>query len=107
MRRRATVLSLAGVETDTEAEGTAPPLSEGEPPPAPVDAEWADPPEGPAPETIASEDRPELGRRRRGETLATRREARREWSLQGGEAEQKRRGHESARNGLNKFLLVF
>jgi len=48
------VLSLAGVETDAEAEGAAPPLSEGEPPPTPVDAEWAAPPEGPAPETIAS-----------------------------------------------------
>jgi hypothetical protein len=64
LRRRATVLSLAGVETDAEAEGAAPPLSEGEPPPPPVDAEWAAPPEVPAPETIASSDRPELERRR-------------------------------------------
>ena len=74
------MLSLAGVETDAEAEGAAPPLSEGEPPPPPVDAEWAAPPEGPAPETIASSDRPELGRRKRGVTLATRREVRWEWS---------------------------
>jgi hypothetical protein len=53
-RRRATVLSLAGVETDAEAEGAGPPLSEGEPPPPPVDVEWAAPPEGPVPENIAS-----------------------------------------------------
>lgn len=51
------MLSLADVETteaESEARRAAPPLVEGEPPPPPVDAEWAVPPEGPALETIAS-----------------------------------------------------
>uniref|UniRef100_A0A0A9E8I8 Uncharacterized protein n=1 Tax=Arundo donax TaxID=35708 RepID=A0A0A9E8I8_ARUDO len=54
LRRRATVLSLAGVEAEAEADGAAPPLSDGEPPPPLVDAEWAAPPEGRAPGTIAA-----------------------------------------------------
>jgi len=101
------VLSLAGVETEAEADGAGPPLSEGEPPPAPVDAELAGPPEGPAPETIAAGDRPELGRRRRGETLATRREAGGNGCWRGGERRGRRGGHgeERGETGLTNFYF--
>ena len=106
MRRRATVLSLAGVETEAEADGAGPPLSEGEPPPAPVDAELAGPPEGPAPETIPGGDRPELGAEAEGRNPSDATRSGREWMLEGRREErQKGRARGRARrNGLDKIF---
>ena len=111
MRRRATVLSLAGVETEAEADGAGPPLSEGEPPPAPVDAELAGPPEGPAPETIPGGDRPELGAEAEGRNPSDATRGKKEWSLEGRREKQRQRPEptrrargRARRNGLDKIF---